>query len=415
MRIITDFHLHSKWSRACSKQLTLPNIAKACERKGIQFVGTSDAFHPAWRKHIDDVLEENKGGTFTLRDQSSHTHFLLSTEISCIYKRAGKVRRVHHILLFPSLKALDHVRDALLARGANLKSDGRPIVGIDSEELLKMVLDADERAMLIPAHAWTPWFGLFGSQSGFDAMEECFGELSRYIYAIETGLSSDPLMNWRLSKLDSVFLVSNSDAHSLENLGREANVFEMSAPSYDEMYRILKEHDENKFIETIEFFPEEGKYHADGHRSCNFWCTPEQTKKYKGVCPKCSKPLTIGVLHRVSDLADRDPKPKRPSHSAPYRSIVPLAEIISSVYQVSKKSKRVTKEIDRLMETHHSEFQLLLETTEEELRTIASPEIVDAILAVRAGDVDLTPGYDGEYGVIKPRTSLKKPEQRPLF
>lgn len=415
MRVITDFHLHSKWSRACSKQLTLPNIAKACETKGIGFVGTSDAFHPAWREDIGALLNETSPGTFRLNDGSSQTAFLLSTEISCIYKRADKVRRVHHIILFPSLDALDRLTAALTARGCNLKSDGRPIVGIDSEELLKMTLDASPECLLIPAHAWTPWFAVFGSQSGFDSLEECFGSMAKHVHAIETGLSSDPAMNWRLSQLDRIFLVSNSDAHSLENLGREANVFEMDAPSYPELRRILAEHDEKKFTETIEFFPEEGKYHADGHRACNFYCEPEETKKRKGICPRCGKLLTVGVLHRVSDLADRPPHPARPPRAVPFRSIVPLAEIVGSIFRVSSKSKRVAREVERLANGGHSEFGIILDLPDAELSRLASPEIVAAILAVRRGEVDLTPGYDGEYGVITPRASIRGARQESLL
>lgn len=415
MRVITDFHLHSKWSRACSKELTLPKIAKTCERKGIGFVGTSDAFHPAWREDIGSLLEASSSGTFRLIDGSSSTTFLLSTEISCIYKKADKVRRVHHIILFPSLDALDRLTAALNARGCNLKSDGRPIVGIDSEELLKMTLEADPACLLIPAHAWTPWFAIFGSMSGFDAIEECFGSMAKHVYAIETGLSSNPEMNWRLSKLDDVFLVSNSDAHSLDKLGREANVFEMEMPSYTQLHRILTEHDTEKFLETIEFFPEEGKYHADGHRSCSFWCEPEETKRLKGVCPQCGKPLTIGVLHRISDLADREPHPERPARAARYRSIVPLTEIIGSVFDVSSKSKRVEKEMTQLIADGRTEFSLLLDESETELERATSPEITAAIMAVRRGEVDLTPGYDGEYGVIRPKQTVPKKEQKMLF
>ncbi|MEO5928187.1 MAG: endonuclease Q family protein [Patescibacteria group bacterium] len=414
MRIITDFHLHSQWSRACSKELTLPNIAKMCERKGIGFVGTSDAFHPAWRADIGSELVPAGGNSFMLKDGSSTTRFMLSVEISSIYKRADKVRRVHHLILFPDLGALDRLTKALNDRGCNLKSDGRPIVGIDSEELLKLTLEADPRNLFIPAHAWTPWFAIFGSQSGFNSLEECFDEMAKHIYAIETGLSSDPAMNWRISSLDSVFLVSNSDAHSLENLGREANVFEMELPSYDALHSILASHDTSRFIETIEFFPEEGKYHVDGHRACGFWCEPEETKKRKGMCPKCGKPLTIGVLNRISNLADRPPRPPRPATSAAFRSIVPLAEIIGSVVGTSSKSKRVAKELATLTQAG-SEFSILLDLPETELLKATSQEIAAAILAVRRGEVDLTPGYDGEYGVITPRVSIKKPTQTVLF
>ena len=400
MRIITDFHLHSKWSRACSKDLTLPNIAKACERKGIQFVGTADAFHPAWRRDIGSLLREDGEGAFALKDESSPTRFLLSTEIACIYKRGGKVRRLHHIILFPSLTALDRLTSALNDRRCNLKSDGRPIIGIDSEELLKMTLDADPNCLFIPAHAWTPWFSVFGSKSGFDSLEECFGDLSKHIYAIETGLSSNPEMNWRLSQLDNVFLVSNSDAHSCENLGREANVFEMKQLSYTELHRILTQHDTKKFIETIEFFPEEGKYHADGHADCEFFCEPEETKKLHGRCPKCGRALTIGVLNRVMELADRKAYARRPKNAPQFRSIVPLRELIGYALHVGKTSKKVSVCMDRLMQSGHSEFALLLDVPEAELARLTLPEIVTLIMRMRSGDIQMRPGYDGVYGEL---------------
>jgi uncharacterized protein (TIGR00375 family) len=398
MRIITDFHLHSKWSRACSKDLTIPNIAAACERKGIQFVGTSDFTHPAWRKEIGAELEDVGGHAFALKNGDSRTRFLLSTELSCIYKRGGKVRRVHHLVLLPSFQAVDKLIASLEARGCNLRADGRPILGLDSEELLKLVLDASPKGMLIPAHAWTPWFAVFGSQSGFDSLEACFGEMTKYVPAIETGLSSDPKMNWRLKDLDNVFLVSNSDAHSLDKLGREANVFEMETPTYDELHRILNERDKTKFVETIEFFPEEGKYHADGHRDCAFFCDPKETKKLKGICPVCGKPLTIGVLHRVEDLADRDEG--QPPLAVPYRSIVPLTEVIGSVLDVGPSSKKVRAAYDALVADGRSEFAVLLDVPESELLRVSTREIADAILRMRHGDVSITPGYDGVYGVI---------------
>ncbi len=401
MRLITDIHLHSKWSRACSKELELPNIAQACERKGIDLVGTSDALHPAWRSDIGQLLEDQGHGVFALRDGSSTTRFLLSTEISSIYKKGDKVRRVHHLILFPSLAALDHFTAALAARGCNLKSDGRPIVGIPSEDLLKYALDADPTCLFIPAHAWTPWFSVFGSKSGFDSLEECFGDLTKNIYAIETGLSSDPLMNWRLSQLDNIFLVSNSDAHSLDNLGREANVFDMATPSYPELHRIMSQHDSKKFIETIEFFPEEGKYHVDGHRECKFFCEPKETKRLKGICPNCHRQLTIGVQSRIDDLADRDPSPPRPPRAVPFRSIIPLAELVADAVGVGKSSKKVKEIISQLHATGLSEFHLLLDASETQLRTVTTGDIAQSILAMRAGHVEIRPGFDGEYGTIK--------------
>jgi uncharacterized protein (TIGR00375 family) len=414
MRIITDFHLHSKWSRACSKDLTIPNIAAACERKGIQFVGTSDFTHPAWRKEIGSALEPVGGHAFKLKDGNSPTRFLLSTELSCIYKRDGKVRRVHHLVLLPSFEAVDRLIASLEQRGCNLKADGRPILGLDSEELLNLVLDADPKGLLIPAHAWTPWFAVFGSQSGFDSLEACFGDMTKYVPAIETGLSSDPKMNWRLKDLDNVFLVSNSDAHSLDKLGREANVFDMAAPSYDELWRILVDKDKNKFLETIEFFPEEGKYHADGHRACHFYSEPKETKKLKGICPVCGKPLTIGVLHRVDDLADREEGKESPL-AVPYRSIVPLTELIGSVLEVGPASKKVKKIYDSLVADGRTEFGVLLDEPASELSRLVETDMVEAILAMRKGHMDIRPGYDGEYGVVKvAQASKPKPKQASL-
>lgn len=408
MRIVSDLHIHSRWSRSCSRDLTLPNIARACVRKGIQLVGTADALHPAWRAAIGEELAEAGDGVFGLKDGSSPTRFLLTTEISCIYSRGGKVRRLHHVLLFPSLAALDRFGAALLARGCNLKSDGRPIVGLDSEELLKLLLEADPDSLLIPAHAWTPWFSIFGSKSGFDSIEECFGGMSPHIHAVETGLSSDPPMNWRLSALDEVLLVSNSDAHSLDNLGREANVFEMPGVSYPELRRILVEHDVSKFVETIEFFPEEGKYHVDGHRDCGFWCEPARTKRLNGACPKCGKPLTVGVLSRVEDLADRPCGAPRPARSAPFRYCVPLAELASDVYGVGKSSKRVRAAVDAILASGQGEFSVLLDLPAGELEALAGQEMASAILNMRAGRVEIRPGYDGEFGVVTAKGVAKQ-------
>jgi len=414
MRVITDFHLHSKWSRACSKDLNIRNIAAACERKGIQFVGTSDFTHPAWRKELGSELEDVGDGAFAIKGNVSSTRFLLSTELSCIYKRGGKVRRVHHLVLLPTLEAVDKLTTSLNARGCNLKADGRPILGLDSEELLKLVLDADPRGLLIPAHAWTPWFAVFGSMSGFDSLEACFGEMTKYVPAIETGLSSNPKMNWRLKDLDSVFLVSNSDAHSLEKLGREANVFEMQTPTYKELHRIFTQKDKSKFIETIEFFPEEGKYHADGHRVCKFFCDPKETKRLKGICPVCGKPLTIGVLNRIEDLADREEGKESPL-AVPYRSIVPLDELIGDVLDVGPSSKKVRNVYDTLVADGRSEFGVLLDVPASELGRVADADMVEAILRMRRGQVSVRPGYDGEYGVISvTNASKKKPTQQSL-
>lgn len=407
MRIITDFHIHSRYSRSCSSSITLPNIAAVCERKGIQFVTTADFTHPAWRRHISEELEEIGNGVLQLRGKRSSTRFLLSTELSCIYKRNGKTRRLHHLVLMPDLESVDRFIKALEGRGCNLKSDGRPILGIDSEELINIVLDVSSEAMLIPAHAWTPWFSVFGSQSGFDSLEECFGDMSKHIHAIETGLSSDPPMNRLLSTLDDVLLVSNSDAHSLDKLGREANVFEMEKPSYVELRRILMERDRTKFVETIEFFPEEGKYHVDGHRNCSFSCKPDETERRKGLCPVCGKPLTIGVLHRIYELADRSPDEPEPKGMVPYRYIIPLTELVASVIGVGPNAKRVRAIVDDMLHDGRTEFGILLDEPAGRLEEFATPEIVYAIVAMRNGNVTRQPGFDGAYGTIQ----VKMPSQ----
>ncbi|MFZ6015373.1 MAG: endonuclease Q family protein [Patescibacteria group bacterium] len=412
MKIIADLHLHSRFSRSCSKDLTLTNIAKVCERKGIDLVGTADALHPKWREEIGDLLEDNEG-VFYLKDKSAQTAFFLTTEVSCIYKKHDKTRRLHHILFFPDLQSLDKTITALKDKGYNLKSDGRPIMGIDSEELLKILLDIDERIVLIPAHAWTPWFAIFGSKSGFDSIEECFGDYAKYIYAIETGLSSDPPMNWRLSALDNVFLISNSDAHSCRNLGREANIFEMPKVSYSEFHRILREHDLNSFKETIEFFPEEGKYHADGHADCKFWCEPEKSKKLGGRCPICGKMLTIGVLSRIMDLADRDPDFPRPASQVPYKHVIPLMELIADSMNKRVQAKAVNYEYERMLQ-HATEFGILLDLSEQDLLQFAKPNIAGAIIKMRNGNVDVRPGYDGIYGEIHVFSDNDKPRQLTL-
>ncbi|MFA6161455.1 MAG: endonuclease Q family protein [Patescibacteria group bacterium] len=414
MKIISDFHIHSRYSRACSKSITIPGIAKACEKKGIQWVATGDCLHPAWRQEIGEMLEQREG-TLYLRDNSSPTAFCLSTEVSCIYKRGEKTRRLHHVILFPDLKSVDKTIGKLADRGVNLKSDGRPIMGLDSEELLKLLLDVDDQILMIPAHAWTPWFAIFGSKSGFDSLEECFGENSKYIYAIETGLSSDPPMNWRISVLDRLFLVSNSDAHSLEKLGREANVFEMDRPSYQELRRILVEHDSSKFIETLEFFPEEGMYHVDGHADCKFWCEPERTSKLGGRCPNCGKLLTVGVLSRVNDLADRPVNPSKPPNSPPFRSLVPLRELIADALGKGKTTKAVETELESLL-AKFSEFELLLNVDEKFLHEVCKPEIAESIMRMRRKEVEIRPGYDGVYGEVHIRgVNSLKPSQQNLL
>lgn len=415
MRLVCDFHIHSMYSRACSKNLELPKIAKACERKGIDVVATGDWTHPAWFKHIKEILVEKEPGLFVLKDGSSPTRFILTTETSHVYKRGGQARRVHLVVFAPSIEAVEKVNAALTEKKFNLKSDGRPILGFDCEEYYLMLKRIDERIIIVPAHAWTPWFSVFGSKSGFDSLEECFGKMTSEIFAIETGLSSDPVMNWRLSALDKVVLVSNSDAHSLDKLGREANVFEMEKPSYDEIVKILRERDKKRFLFTIEFFPEEGKYHFDGCAACGFSCATKESKKLGGRCPKCKRLLTLGVDNRVEALGDRA---SNPLGKIPFRSTIPLMEIIAEAWDLGVSSKKVREEYNHLIDDLGSEFFILLDAPIQEIaKTAAHPLTAEAIARTRAGKINIKPGYDGVFGEIKifSETERKKSVQGLLF
>lgn len=401
METIADLHIHSKYSRACSPLLVPENLARWADKKGIHVLGTGDFTHPAWLKQLKDELVEDRPGLFKLKKVNFKARFILTTEISCIYKRGGKTRRVHNCILAPSFAAVDSIVSQLEKRKCNLRSDGRPVIGVDSEDLLKMAQEASPDCMLIPAHAWTPWFAIFGSMSGFDSLEECFGDNAKYITAIETGLSSDPAMNWRLSKLDDTLLVSNSDAHSLPSLAREANVFDIGPKdlSYFEILRILREKDKAKFLYTIEFYPEEGMYHFDGHRACKKRMHPDETAKNNGLCPVCKKPVTVGVYSRVAKLADR-PEGFKPPGMVPYRSIVPLEEIIGEALDKGPNTKGVQTIYENML-LHSTEFGILLHDGYDEIAAYAAPHIVEGIRRVREGRLAVDPGYDGEYGTVK--------------
>lgn len=401
MKIVADLHVHSKYSRACSKNLELPQIAKACERKGIDLVSTGDFTHPAWFASIQEHLREEEGGIFVLRDGSSKTKFLLGTELACIYKHRDAVRRLHLCVFAPSIDAVAQLNKTLEKRGCNLRSDGRPILGLSAKALLQIMLDIDPAFMMIPAHAWTPWFAVFGSKSGYDALEECFEELTPHIRAIETGLSSDPLMNRRLSKLDGITLVSNSDAHSLDKLGREANVFELETVTYHALMDAIATGDRAKFLYTIEFFPEEGKYHFDGHRDCGVSLHPQASARAGFKCPQCKKPLTIGVMNRVEELADRSEESVPMERFVGYKKIVPLAEIIADVEGVGAASKKVRALYDQLIDGVGSEFFVLLDAPVETIARASSFAVAEAIARVRTGNIAVTPGYDGVYGRVK--------------
>jgi len=418
---IVDLHIHSKYARACSPLLELPNIAKVCERKGIDICATGDFTHPAWFEHIKSELTEiGSSGLYQLKNSSSTTKFILATEISCIYKHKDKVRRVHLLLLAPSIEAAGKLNVALVSKGVNLRSDGRPIMGLHAKEVLKIMLDLDRRFMMIPAHAWTPWFAIFGSKSGYDSLEECFEELTPNICAIETGLSSDPTMNHRLSRLNNIVLVSNSDAHSLENLGREANVLAFSSAdmiSYDGVLDCIRSNDHKKFLYTIEFYPEEGMYHIDGHRICQISMLPKETKKRKRICPKCKKELTVGVLHRVDDLADVEEADILEDNFIPHKYIVPLREIISEAFGVGVKSKKVMAEYNKLLDQLGNEFKILLDVPLEEIENkVSDKNIFLGIKNMRAGKVKATAGFDGQYGKIETISESKKTKlQSKLF
>ena len=418
---IIDLHIHSKYARACSPALEIPAIAAACEEKGVNLVATGDFTHPAWFSHLEKNLVEDHGGIYRVQDGKSPTRFIFGTEISCIYKHKDKVRRLHLLVFAPSMAAAKQFNQKLEERGANIRSDGRPIIGITGKEVVQMCLNIDPRMMVIPAHAWTPWFAVFGSKSGYDSLEECFEELTPEIFAIETGLSSDPAMNHRLSRLDGITLVSNSDAHSLDNIGREANVllFESEADiTYDEIRRIIKTGDRKKFLYTIEFYPEEGMYHFDGHRECKFSSAPAETKRNNGVCPVCKKKVTVGVLYRVDDLADRRERDIPTEKFIPHRYIVPLREIIAASFEVGKKSKKVEMEYRRLITALGNEFGILLHQPIVKIKEFASDEnIATGVENVRLGKVRIEPGFDGQYGVVDPffAAHRKKPTQTLLF
>jgi len=397
MKFVADLHIHSKYSRATSKEMNLESLDKWAKIKGIKVMGTGDFTHPVWFKEIKERLEPAELGLYKLKGSKTGTRFLLSVEISSIYSQGGKTRRVHNLIFAPSMEIAEKINTALGLRG-NIKSDGRPILGLSSIELAELVFGISEEAVIIPAHAWTPWFSVFGSMSGFDTIEECFGEYANKIFAIETGLSSDPAMNWRLSQLDKISLISNSDSHSAEKIGREANVFDTKL-SFVGIIDAIKSCDPKKFLYTIEFFPEEGKYHYDGHRLCNVVMSPEETKKNKKICPQCRKPMTVGVMYRVDELADR-PNNFIAKNRVPFKKVVPLSEIISEVLGVSKVSKKIKVEYERLIEIFGTELEILIDASIGEIKNKGSEKLADAIDRMRKGNINIQPGYDGEYGKV---------------
>ncbi|MDP2820992.1 MAG: endonuclease Q family protein [bacterium] len=418
MRYIADFHIHSKYSRATSREMDLEHISEWAKIKGIQIVGTGDFTHPEWLEEIKNKLEPAEAGLFKFKNSSSAIRFILTTEISCIYSKGNKVRKIHLVFFAPNLESVEKFNTQLGWTGGNLKSDGRPILGMDVKELVKIALDISKDFFIVPAHIWTPWFSVFGSKSGFNSIEECFEEYTNNIFALETGLSSDPAMNWMVSGLDKYTLISNSDAHSPAKLGREANIFEGSEIDYFKIIEAIKQGGKEnelplKMKATIEFFPEEGKYHYDGHRVCDVCLAPKETKKYNGICPKCGRPLTVGVLYRVGELADRD-EGFKPKNSLPFYNLVPLQEIIADSLNLTTVSQKVKNEYDNLIKNFDNEFNVLLDVSEQNLMEKIDLRIAKGIINVRQGKVGKEPGYDGVFGKIRvsPNGNIEKKKQK---
>ena len=406
MKMIADLHIHSRFSMATSKEGTPENLDFWARKKGISLIGTGDFTHPVWREELKERLVSEGNGLYRLRDAyvkeesrkfpGEGTRFVVSGEISSIYKKNGKTRKVHNVILLPSLEAADAMAQRLEKIG-NIHSDGRPILGLDSHDLLEMMLDVCPEGILIPAHIWTPHFSVLGAKSGFDSVEECFEELTPYVHALETGLSSDPAMNWRISKLDRYQLVSNSDAHSPSKLGREANLLDIDC-SYEGLYRAIQT---GEGLEgTVEFFPEEGKYHFDGHRKCGVSLSPVEAERLGGICPVCGKKLTMGVDHRVEQLADRAEGFVK-KDGKKYESLIPLPEVISACMGYSTASKKVQGCFEQMIQTLGTEFDILRNVPSEDIKSCAGERIAEGIENVRTGNVKRIPGYDGEYGKIE--------------
>jgi uncharacterized protein (TIGR00375 family) len=409
MRFIADFHLHSKFSRATSKDMEVETLARWAKKKGISLLGTGDFTHPTYFVELRSKLVSLDNGLFELKKGEKEVKFILTTELCNIFTQNGKVRRIHNLIFAPSFEVVEAIRSKLGNLG-KLSSDGRPIFSFPAKELLKMILDISADCLIIPAHAWTPWFSIFGANSGFDSIEECFGELSPHIHAIETGLSSDPEMNWRLSALDGITLLSNSDAHSPNRLGREANAFDCDLV-YKEIIETIRKKDSKKLLFTIEFFPEEGKYHYDGHRQCGVISSPSQTRASQYLCPNCHKKLTVGVMHRVEELADR-PEGFIPKKAIPSIHLIPLEEVIAEALGVRVGTKAVEAEYERLVERGGSEFQILLNATPDELASFVPARTLEGIIRMRQGKVSIIPGHDGVYGKISLFPEKKEGESK---
>jgi uncharacterized protein (TIGR00375 family) len=425
MEFVTDLHLHSKYSRAVSKEMNLYNMALWGTKKGLDVLSTSDWTHPLWRREIAQELVEDSAGIFKIKNNKEFkTRFILSVEISSIYTQKGIVHRIHNLVFSPKLETCEKIAAELIKRGCNLSSDGRPIVGLSSIQLMELIYSIDKDVLLVPCHAWTPWFALYGSNSGFDSIDDCFGEYADKIYGVETGLSSDPYMNWQIKELENRSLISNSDAHSLPKMGREATVFVPKDPqvkdlkiNYQDITDAIKQKPDGrlKIGYTIEFYPEEGKYHYTGHRNCNFVQDPRRTKQDGDICPVCHRPLTVGVMHRVEELAKGvfpqevsklnpngvkwivDPSHKHP----PFVKLVPLNEIIAESLHSTVFSQKVKDLFDQLCQKFGSELNVLLKTPIADLEKEAGPRVAEGVDKVRRGNIVILPGFDGQYGIVK--------------
>ena len=412
MRFLADLHLHSKFSRATSRDMTFDTMAHWAKVKGVSVLATADFTHPEWFFLTKEKLEPIGNGFFRLKSPqkpelehlrsvpfaAGDVAFILSTEISFIYSKKGKVRKVHLLVLAPDLESVEKLNGRLAGLG-NLRSDGRPILGLDAKAFVKMAADLCPKCVVIPSHIWTPWFSLFGANSGFDAIEECFEEMTPFIFALETGLSSDPPMNWRLSALDNYALVSNSDAHSPAKIGREANAFDTEF-SYKGLVDAIRTRDPARFLSTVEFFPEEGKYHFDGHRKCGVLFSPKESMAKNDLCPVCGKKLTIGVMHRVEELADRD-EVRDAGLRIPYKNLVPLNEIIADACEKSPDCQSVWDAYFRFIREFGNEHRILTEVSVSELSRLQPDRIAQGVERMRKGLVKIIPGHDGEYGVIR--------------
>jgi uncharacterized protein (TIGR00375 family) len=413
MRFVADLHIHSKFSRATSRDMVLDTLAYWAKVKGIRLLATGDFTHPEWLFLMKEKLKPSGNGFFEFKNgvtapddpylrsipfSPRDTSFILSTELSFIYSKGGKVRKIHVMLLAPDFESVERINARLAAVG-NLRSDGRPILGLDVRLFCRMVAETCPRCVVIPSHIWTPWFSLFGANSGFDSIEECFEEMTPMIFALETGLSSDPPMNWRLSALDRFALVSNSDAHSPSKIGRESNVFDTDF-SYRGLMDAVRNRDPNRFLYTVEFFPEEGKYHYDGHRKCGVVLSPRESMTAGDLCPKCGKPLTIGVLHRVEELADRESGVGVPGR-IPFKNLIPLNEVIAEAVGRTPESQAVWELYFKFIREFGNEFTILTEVPVAELARVGPDRIALGIDRMRQGLVRIVPGHDGEYGIIQ--------------